>query len=197
MTAAIARSSPATAPSLPPFQAAGGWSPIAQTITDWTPHFLGQAASLAQSFAKGERVAGVRIEYYRAQARGHELITSGNMLVTPDNNRWKEVQHGAATVRWNAGARDVDRVELAADETRLAVLSFYWIDGRVTASPYVGKLLQAWSRLTGRGDDAALVVLYVPHPLHGDDGRAALDDFASAMLPEVEQLLRTARESGR
>jgi exosortase A len=197
VTAAIARSSPATVPSLPPLLAAGGWSPTAQTITDWTPHFLGQTASLSQSFAKGGRVAGVRIEYYRAQTRGRELITSGNLLVTPANNRWKELWRGAETVHWRGGARNVDRAELAADETRLALLSFYWVDGRVTASPYVGKLLQAWSRLTGRGDDAALVVLYAPHPLHGDDGRAVLDDFASAMLPEVEQLLRAARESGR
>ena len=196
LAGAIQRSSGSGAPSLPAIDAAGGWSPTSETLTDWKPRFSGQAAALAQSFAKGDRRAGIYIEYYRAQTRGHELITSGNLLVAPENNRWKEIASGNAVIDWAGTSSTVGRTELMAGESRLEVLNMYWVDGRVTPSPYVGKALQAWSRLTGRGDDSALVVLYTPRSARTDDARETLADFAAAVTPGIERTLLAARRSG-
>jgi exosortase A len=193
---AVQRSAASVAPTLPAIEAAKGWSPTSETITDWTPKFSGQAAGLAQAYAKGNRRAGIYIDYYRAQRSGHELITSGNVLVGPGNNRWKEISRGDAAIEWAGTTRSIGSAEIMSGETGLEVLHAYWVDGRVTSSPYVGKVLQAWSRLRGNGDDAALVVLYAPHR-RGDDARATLSDFASAMAPGIERALLAARHSER
>jgi exosortase A len=194
---AIQRFTASGAASLPAIEAANGWSQTSQTVTDWSPKFSGQAATLAQTYAKGDRRAGIYIEYYRAQTPGHELITSGNVLVAPENARWKETVRGDAEVEWDGRTRRVGRARITSGESGLEVLHAYWIDGRVTASPYVGKVLQAWSRLRGNGDDAALIVLYAPFRSRGDDARATLADFASAMTPGIERSLLAARRAVR
>ncbi|HEX6137554.1 MAG TPA: exosortase A, partial [Casimicrobiaceae bacterium] len=168
LAGAIDRSSATAAPTLPAIDGAGGWAQSATPLTDWTPKYSGQAAALAQTFANGERKAGIFVEYYRAQQRGRELITSGNMLVAPEDNRWKEAASGETTIDWAGVSKTARRVTLTGPDARLEVLSLYWVDGRITASPYVGKVLQAWSRLRGNGDDAALVVMYAAGHARGD-----------------------------
>ena len=49
---------------------------------------------------------------------------------------------------------------LNADLQRLVAWQFFWVDGRVTASPAKAKLWGAWQKLKGQGDDGAIVVLY-------------------------------------
>ena len=39
---------------------------------------------------------------------------------------------------------------------------FYWVKNGFTASNYMGKSQGALSRITGRGDDGANVVIYTP-----------------------------------
>ena len=104
---------------------------------------------------------------------------------------------GQAEIAWAGARKTVGRAELASEDLRLDVWHFFWVDGRVTASPYVGKALQAWSRLTGRGDDAALVVVYAPSRPRGDAGGQSLRAFAADMMPAIERTLRAARQDAR
>jgi EpsI family protein len=77
------------------------------------------------------------------------------------------------------------------------VYRLYWIAGHVTSSQYVAKALTAWSVLSGRGDDSALIVIYTPNPEPGRQGRDTLHDFASAMSPAIERALAMARGGPR
>jgi EpsI family protein len=45
---------------------------------------------------------------------------------------------------------------------RMLVWQWYWVNGRWTASEVMAKAYLALSRLTGNGDDSALIVLYTP-----------------------------------
>jgi exosortase A len=184
-------------PSLASISSAKGWSATSGAITDWKPHYSGEVVELAQTFEKGDWQAGIYIEYYRSQTKGHELITSANVLVTPENSRWKQTSRGERAIDWSGARKTVGSAELAARDSQLELLHFFWIDGRVTANPYVGKAWQAWSRLTGRGDDAALVVLYAPFDTMHKGRRESLGDFASAIMPGIESALLAARRSGR
>ena len=65
---------------------------------------------------------------------------------------------------------------LHAESPRLLVWQFFWVDGRVTASPAKAKLWGAWQKLKGQGDDGAIVVLYT----QARQGAAA--DAADAVL---------------
>ncbi len=60
-----------------------------------------------------------------------------------------------------AGARSCVRkaAVLNADLQRLVAWQFFWVDGRLTASPAKAELWGAWQKLKGQGDDGAIVVL--------------------------------------
>jgi len=79
----------------------------------------------------------------------------------------------------------------------LEVWSLYRVHGRLTSNPYYAKALLAWSRLTGQGDDAALVVLYTPLRGSGEAARASLRSFAQAMAAPIDRALGAAESSGR
>ena len=99
---------------------------------------------------------------------------------------------GSDSADWAGRPESVDRAEIKGDQIRLLVYRLYWVDGRTTSSEYVAKARLAWSRLSGRGDDAALVVMYTPVQDAGADARATLRAFASSMSPVIEQTLGTA-----
>jgi hypothetical protein len=48
--------------------------------------------------------------------------------------------------------------------------------------------------LTGRGDDAALIVIYGAKRSHDDDPTPSLRAFAQQMSPSIERALAGARE---
>ena len=75
---------------------------------------------------------------------------------------------GSDSVEWS-GQRAGGKAEILGKQIRLEVFRLYWVDGRVTSSQYVAKARLAWSKLSGRGDDAALVVMYTPMLASGDE----------------------------
>jgi EpsI family protein len=82
---------------------------------------------------------------------------------------------------------------LQAQSERLLVWSWYWVDGTRTTSRYRAKLLQLRSQLQGRGDDAAVVVLYTPLDATPSAAVATLQSYAAAALPGITETLDDAR----
>jgi len=78
---------------------------------------------------------------------------------------------------------------------RLVVWRWYWVNGQYIVNPYWGKLLQATSRLLGRGDDAAIVIVYAPYDERSQDAEQALKDFVGTMLPAITRSLEYARHA--
>lgn len=173
-----------------------GWA-TSTRVVDWRPDYEGYKTELRQTFDKDGRSIGLYIAYYRNQAKGRELITSGNQLTMPKNWQWKQLAAASDTVRWNEHPTTVDRVELAGLNQRINVFSLYWIGGRVTASPYTAKALQAWSNLTGLGDDGALIAMYAPVAGDGRETLEAMRAFAADMSPAIERALIAARDGGQ
>ena len=183
-------------PVLLKMKGAAGWSPSSGHV-EWAPHYEGYATDLWQSFTDGSHDVDVYVAYYRKQTKGHELITSGNVLTEAREWRWKKVDEDRDEVEWNGRRTIVDRSDLVGQRERIRVVSLYWIGGSVTSSAYMAKALQAWSKLWGHGDDAALVAMYTTSS--SDDGAATgtLRNFAKAMSPSIQAMLRDAQESGR
>jgi len=174
---------------------ADGWTPAPGTLATWKPHYKGFASEFQQTFAKGGRDVGLYIAYYRNQEKGRELVTSGNVLVAAEDWHWRRMASGSDSTDWAGRRASVDRAEIKAEgeRVRLEVFRLYWVDGSTTSSEYVAKARLAWGRLSGRGDDAALVVMYTPVQDAGDS-RATLRGFASSMSPAIEQALVTAAQ---
>ena len=70
---------------------------------------------------------------------------------------------------------------------------WYWIDGRLTASDARAKAYAALSRLTGRGDDSAVVVVYARKEQPGE-AEAALNAFIGDAGPGIASALAKARD---
>jgi exosortase A len=182
-------------PALAALPGAGGWVATAAPIV-WTPEFSGATVELAQAFRDGDRVVGVYVAYYRNQVKGRELVTSTNTIVKSENGGWLQRSTTIAPIVWNGRETAADWHSLSRRDVRLAVVKLYWIAGRVTSSDYVAKALLTLSRLSGRGDDSALIVAFTRE---GDDGgaaHAALGAFCAAMSPAIERVLSAARDPG-
>jgi EpsI family protein len=184
--------------SLPALQAPGaaeGWQPLPQPMTGWTPAFINPLSRIFQSYAKGETSAGLYIGYYRNQRQGAELITSTNRLVFSRDRAWRTTHEVNRTVLSTHGELNLNEAQLDGVKERLLVWRSYWIDGQYTTNLYWGKLLQAKSKLLGRGDDGATIIVYTKM----DGGREAaarkLLDFVDAMLPAITRSLENARSA--
>ncbi len=183
----------AGAPVIAAVAGEGAWAPSTEVLAGWKPHYRGFSSELQQTFRKDGGVVGLYIAYYRNQEKGRELITSGNLLVAPADWNWKLITTGSDGVEWVGEHVPVNRAEIAGSQARLEVFRLYWVDGRTTDSEYVAKARLAWSKLSGRGDDAALIVMYTPILAPGHAAQTALRAFASAMSPSIERELAASR----
>jgi exosortase A len=164
------------APVLGTIEGAGGFAP-ASVPGDWKPSYAGHAAALREGYTRAGRSAGLYIAFYRNQAKGRELITSGNQLVLPQDNFWKEVERSDAMLAYAGRPVGLSRSVIVGlrERERLIAYRLFWVDGRVTGSEYVAKALLAWSRLTGRNADAALIVTFAPETAERDVAREAME----------------------
>ncbi|MDR2187954.1 MAG: exosortase A [Azonexus sp.] len=184
------RAGPVTLADLPP---PAGWREGA-ALPAWQPDFSGAAGELQSAFEQDGQSVGLYIGYYRHQDYQHKLVTSTNTLAASANKQWSIVARDAVAPESPGLPERVAAAELLAaggsPEVRLKVWQWYWIDGHLTAADADATLTTALSRLAGRGDDAAVVILYAP----ADAAATALPAFAAAAAPAINRLLAAARE---
>ncbi len=180
---------------------AGSWRQQPQLLTDWKPAFENPSAQTISAYKRDGAAVGVYVGYYRNQNYTRKLVSSSNVLVISEDKAWTQVRSGATEVRL-AGevvrARSAElralRIASGAADERLLVWHWYWINGRLTSSDRQAKLLTAWSRLTGAGDDSAVVMLYAPKGA-ADGGERALAAFAAEAGGAIDLALRQAKEA--
>jgi EpsI family protein len=102
------------------------------------------------------------------------------------------VSRAHASLPWGADDVPVTLTEVAGPDGRWMVADFYWVGGRTTTSEYVAALLVLAAKLSGRGDDAAAVVLYTPVGESPRAASAALAAFAAEHGAAIERALNGA-----
>jgi exosortase A len=173
----------------------GEWKGQTVGFNSWQPAFTQAATTFKGSYRKGEQQAGLYIAYYRHQDSLRKLVSSANVLVPSGDPYWAVVDQGSA----EANDLQVRTASLrggsvgAGGEPRLRVWQWYWVDGKLTASDLKGKLLTLVARLTGRGDDGAIVVLFAPEVQPGE-ADATLLEFSAEARKAVDAALAQARE---
>lgn len=168
-----------------------GWRPTT-AITSWQPAFEGASAELRRDFGREGQHAGVFIGYYRNQDYAHKLVSSSNTLVRSDNKEWQQITGGTQALAIAGQPLQVRVAELRGPgDQRLLVWHWYWINGRLTASQSLAKAYTALARLTGQGDDSAIVAVYAPKREGSSPG---LDTFVEAAGAGIDAALRQARQ---
>lgn len=172
-----------------------GWSILPERLADWSPHFENPSATLEATLGNGQHTVGVYVGYYRNQDAGRKLVSSVNVLVPSSDKRWARVAAGSRAIALGGESLQVKTAELkSADESRLVVWQWYWINGHLTDSDFIAKAYTALSRLIGQGDDSAVIVIYAPKAPAGG-GDAALAAFAHVSLAEIDGMLQRTRDS--
>lgn len=175
---------------LAPFGQIAGWQTRAAGVNDWRPRFENSAASMQANFQNDGRVAGLFLAYYRNQDQQHRLVSSTNVLVASTDPVWTRVAGGRRDLSFDQQSVKIRTALLSAsEERRLVVWQWYWVNGRWTSSDALAKAYTALSRLSGKGDDSAVIVLYAPQNPAGE-AEATLEDFARVAEPLIERTLQ-------
>lgn len=186
---------------LAPPSATVGWSPLpAAQMPEWNPRYSGMRAVLREGWARagaaGEaRPVWVYIGYYRDQEPGQELINSENRIARSKDPVWRTAGIGDRDIVLGDTPVAARSTELFHGEQRLLIWHWYWLAGRWTTNDYLAKLYLVLARLSGRGDDSAVVMAYAPFA-RGERAEAEgrLETFTREMRPSITQTLGRAME---
>jgi EpsI family protein len=181
----LSRSEGIVRPVLALPESSGSWSRAASSPHDFTPHFLYARSTLHQTYESNGKQVSLFIAYYSQQGEGAELIGHGNDLVLSTKSAW----HRVSETTHSTQGLEVIQSRLQTYRQELLTWHWYWAGGEWTRRPEEVKVRQALSRLSGRGDDAAVVVLYTSS---GSDAQPLLGNFLSAMEPSIRSVLEGA-----
>jgi EpsI family protein len=174
-----------------------GWQASDETLAaGWKPSFHGAAAEYSNVLRRGADGVGLYIGYYRQQDYERKLVTSTNTLVRSDSRSWVMVSQGVRDVPTAEGSVRVREALLRGAPVlggsavpMMRAWQVYWIDGRLTTSDHMAKVLTTLSRLFGRGDDGAVLVFYALEQQPGAS-EPALQAFVAAALPVLRTQLQ-------
>jgi exosortase A len=172
--------------TLPP-----GWSE-ATPITNWKPAYANTSFERQTTYSREDKSVGLYVGYYRDQDYQRKLVTSTNVLVTSSDPVWSVVSRNRTEVILDGVSASIRTAELLRRDAtgyRLVAWQWYWIDGKLTSSDVEAKLLTAISRLRGRGDDSAVVILYTTR----ESAKDALPAFAMQAIGPINQMLDATR----
>lgn len=171
-----------------------GWPVSAATFAEWSPIYDNPSASLQYTFeTENGKKAGLYLGYYRNQDYSRKLVSSNNVLVRSNDVRWARVKSGSRQIALDRQPISVRTAELkSSDSSRIVVWQWYWVDGRLTASDFKAKAYTAFSRLMGRGDDSAVIIVYALKEEAGG-AEATLEAFVQAATPEIASALSRTR----
>jgi exosortase A len=139
----------------------------------------------------------VHLAYYRAQTYGAKMTSSSNVLVRSSDKLWHRQTSGPVTVVVDGSSVQLRGATLASGQVgatlgrrTLQVRQVFWVDGRFTADPRRATVYTLWSRLSGRGDDGAIVTIYA----EGSESAAQrLDSAVATLLPAIDAHLLGTR----
>jgi EpsI family protein len=176
-----------------------GWDAVSgagstSQLPAFEPRFALPSAKIHEHFERGGTDVGLFLAYYRDQRFDRKLVSSENRLVTSLDPVWNVVRAGGLDVTIDGSEHAVPMTELQTrDGNLLVALQFYWIDGAVTSSDAVAKASMAWSRLRGRGDDSAAIVVYARASTTAD-AYAELQAFVRDAWPSIATALVQSRD---
>jgi len=174
-----------------------GWQSTPASGGDFTPHFEAPSAVRHEDLRKDDRVVGLYVAYYRGQNAEHKLVSSDNVLVRSNDQTWHALESGVRQMDIGGTPTKVSAAQLrAVDGRTLATRQWYWVDGTLISSDAIAKARIAWSRILGRGDDSAVIVVYARGDV-GSDPDETLRQFTREAWPAVAAALADAKTRSR
>jgi EpsI family protein len=158
---------------------------------DWRPRIVGTDGSVYAFYRAageaGSKLVGLYVGIYRTQRQGAELVTSANVMIEQEHPVWSDTLVRVRQVELDAGELALEQHLLSSRRgERLLVWTWYLVGNQRTANPYLAKLLEAKSRLSGNRGEAALVAVAAPYDEQPERAAEVLTAFLDTMLPAIE-----------
>ena len=169
------------------------WRPVPDRTAAWRPSIPGVDAEVLRSYATEAAEVTVYIGYFTEEQQGAEAVNELNDWAGPGG--WKIRDTTRAVLPVDGATLDIPCLSLTRGAKRRLVCHWYWVDGEMTGSPYIAKLLRLRARLFGGTQAAAVLALSSPYQLSSDDAQAVLMDFLSKIESISGLLGRTTRRS--
>jgi EpsI family protein len=166
--------------------ARAGWERLQDDAPAYRPLFTGHRGELLQSYRAADgAVVQLYIAYYAEQRNGEEMVMTGNNLDGHEGEGWRRLR--SESDRLPVGP--VRQAVLKRGDDFVRTWSWYWIDGRVLSNPYLAQGLLAAAHLSGRRDDAAVIVVSVAGGERGDGGRETAEAFVGEYMTAIDAML--------
>jgi len=171
-----------------------GWQHAGRDGVPFIPQYKEASAALHETLQRDDAVIGLYVAYYRHQDARRKLVSSENVLVRSEDTTWRATDRTTGRVTIAGAPHSIVATQLLGPGGQvLTVWQWYWIDGTITSSDAYAKALTAWSRLRGRGDDSAAVIVYAP-VTDSRRATATLQTFTRDAWPAIAGVLaRTAQ----
>ena len=170
--------------------APAAWQPIESMPWDWRPHYVGFKTEVRQAYEGASGPVGLYAALYRDQRQGAELIRVENGLPTPFDITWRYTPSARREVP--GLGMTVDEIDVRSIAMGFRVWRWYWVRGRTTTEEGEVKIDGIVSKILGRNDDAAVIVIYAPFGKTPEDASASLAAFAKQMKPRIDAMVATA-----
>ena len=167
-----------------------GWQSADPMHADWKPNFPSASREYLVGFQDGEAQVDLYVAFFAQQYQGAEVVNWANSLT--GGEPWQRAGRGTDEVTLG-GERIAFRYERIIAGTRGRVVRYwYWVDGELTASPYVAKLFEVRAKLLG-GEQAAAVIAVAAD--YADNPRASQPHFERFLAEAwpIKQILAQPR----
>ncbi|SNS81495.1 exosortase A [Noviherbaspirillum humi] len=165
-------------------------------FTTWQPAFTQARAGFRQVYEHDAHPVGIDLLYYRNQDRRSMLITSANRMVAEEDPVWRVIGSERRQEQIAGTQLAVREARIEGPGPRIVVWSWYRVADRFVISDYVGKLLQARSKLLMQGDDGAAIMVFAPYQENPEQARTALRAFLNDNLASVDAALASNKSAG-
>lgn len=177
------------APTLSAVEPPPAWVVESDGFNDWAPRFVGASATSNVAYRRGSDKVALYVAYYRNQREGHKAVSAGNVLVGSEDSRYRVRDTTLTQPGLARGPAEVrEAVVMGADGTKFVTWRWYWVGGRTTARDVVAKTLGLLERVTGHGDDGAIVVASARADTL-EEARRLLASFVNDVYPGLELAL--------
>ena len=123
------------------------WTALPNYAGNWIPNYAGADTVMTRTYFDGEKQVHLALAIYASQHQGKELISQTNTVV--DRKWWRLLMDGWRETKVEGQSLTVREGSLRSPEANRLIWSWYWVDGRFTANPYLAKLLYAKAQLFG------------------------------------------------
>lgn len=173
-----------------------GWVGPTPVAERWEPRFPDGGERLHRVYSRNGSNVHTYLIRYLNQRQGQELISLTNRVY--DGKYWRRAREARLLIRVSGTPSFVHETAMKSPSGYRLVWHWYDIDGRRTASPYVAKLLEARTWLSGRGSRSTLVMVAADFEVNPEVAREVLQSFLSDMpaLGNVRDLIRVNEGSG-